>query len=129
VKAVDANVVLRLLMADDEHQTALAERVFDEPVLLTATVLLETAWVLRSNYRLSRSEVAQMLAYLIDRPVVTVDAPAALRWALARSAERGDIADLMHLVTARAASAFVTFDAGVARAAGPDSPVPVETLA
>lgn len=128
VKAVDTNVVLRLLIADDPVQTAIAERELVNPVLVTLTVLLETAWVMRSRYAFSRDAIASVLARFIDRSMVTVEEPSMVGWAIERLRGGGDFADLIHLVAARSASSFATFDRGVARAAGPDSPIPIETL-
>lgn len=128
VKALDTNVVLRLLVADDPVQGPIAEREFNRPVLLTLTVILETACVLRSRYRFSRMQVAALLGALIDRSTVTVEAPDRLAWALGRYAQSGDLADLIHLVAARSATSFATFDRGVAPTAGDDSPLPIETL-
>ncbi len=51
-----------------------------------------------------------------------------VHWAIGRSAKGADIADMIHIAASRHQAAFATFDRGVARAAGPDSPVPVETL-
>ena len=129
VKAVDTNVVLRLLITDDPAQTAVAERALADPVLVTLTVLLETAWVMGSRFGFSRDTIASVLLRFIDRPVVTVEQPMLVRWAIERFRLVGDFADLIHLVSARSATSFATFDRGVARAAGPDSPIPIETLA
>ncbi len=129
MKAVDTNVVLRLLIADDPAQTAVAEHMLVDPVLVTLTVLLETAWVMRSRYAFSRAAIASVLVRFIDRPVVTVEEPMLVRWAIERFRLGGDFADLIHLVSARSATSFATFDRAIARAAGPDSPIPIETLA
>ena len=129
VKAVDTNVVLRLLIADDPIQSAIAERELAQPVLVTLTVLLETAWVMQSRYGFPRDTVASVLLRFIDRSTVTIEEPMMVRWAIERLRLGGDFADLIHLVAARSATSFATFDRGVARAAGPTCPIPVETLA
>lgn len=129
VRALDTNVVLRLLVPDDPEQTRLAEAQLNGPVLLSLTVLLETAWVLRSRYGFAREQIVAILTYLLDQPRLVAEAADQLPWALDRYAEGGDLADLLHLVAARGADAFVTFDRAIAAAAGASSPVPVETLA
>ena len=64
--AVDTNVVVRLLVRDDAKQAEAAAVLFARgPVGLSATVLLETAWVLRSGYRLAPAAVVDAL-----RPVL-----------------------------------------------------------
>lgn len=129
VKAVDTNIVARALTQDDPVQSPIADRVLAAGAFIPLTVLLETGWLLRSRYGLSRAAIVDMLSTLCELPSVTVDEEDGVRWALAKYAASGDIADLIHLVSARQSSAFVTFDAGVARAAGSDSPIPIETLA
>jgi predicted nucleic-acid-binding protein len=47
--AVDTNVIVRLLTQDDRKQAAAAAAIFaTEDVWIAKTVLLETAWVLKS---------------------------------------------------------------------------------
>nr|WP_132882899.1 type II toxin-antitoxin system VapC family toxin [Sphingomonas sp. JUb134] len=129
VKALDTNVVLRLLVPDDPDQTRLAEEQMQGPVLLPLTVLLETAWVLGSRYGFSRAQIVSILTHMLDQPQLTAEAVDQLPWALERYAAGGDLADMLHLVAARGADAFVTFDRAIAKSAGPNSPLPVETLA
>ena len=116
-------------MRDDPVQTAVADAVLRTGVFVPITVFLETAWLLRSRYRLSRADLATALRALLDMPDVSVELAAGIRWAVSRAEVAGDIADLVHLVASRNAGAFATFDGDVATAAGDDSPVPVETLA
>jgi predicted nucleic-acid-binding protein len=125
VRAVDTNIVVRTLLNDDPKQSPIARRVIDEGVFVSPTVMLETAWLLRSRYKFSREAVADYLNGLMELPTVSIDQPDLTAWAIARSAERGDLADLLHIVAARGASAFVTFDDDVLQDAAPDSPVPV----
>lgn len=95
--------------------------------MLTASVLMESEWVLRSHYRWSRPRIAKALADLMDLPgAVTVPDQAA--WALERFTKGADLADMIHIVGAIGASAFVTFDDYVGKGAGDGSPLPVETL-
>ena len=60
---IDTNVVVRLLIADDAARTRRARKLVDEavsrdePVLVSLLVLIETEWVLRSRYGLSRETV------------------------------------------------------------------------
>jgi predicted nucleic-acid-binding protein len=129
VKALDTNVVLRLLVADNPHQTRRAEEQMQGPVLLSLTVLLETTWVLGSRYGFSRDQIVSILTHLLDQPQLTAEAADQLPWALERYAAGADLADLLHLVAARGADAFVTFDRGIAKSAGANSPLPIETLA
>ena len=90
--------------------------------------MLETGWLLRSRYRYTRAQVAASLRSLLDMPNVVVDAAEGIEWAIGRLVDRGDFADLIHLVASRGATAFLTFDTVVAPDAGDDAPIPVETL-
>lgn len=128
MKAVDTNVVVRLLIRDDPVQVARADAIFDDGVLIPLTVLLETGWLLKSRYNYARGEVAASLLALLDMSDVTIPDTDTVRWAIERFAIAGDLADLIHLVASAEADAFVTFDDALARAAGSTPPVPVETL-
>jgi predicted nucleic-acid-binding protein len=128
VKALDTNVVLRLLLGDDPVQSVLAEAIVQDRCWIGLTVLIEVAWVLGSRYRLSRAETAQVLRSLAAYGSVQLEARAAALWAIDRYDEGGDIADLLHVAAARDAEAFVTFDQAIERSAGPDTPVAIETL-
>jgi len=51
VRAIDTNIVVRLLTADEPEQAAAAKRIIEHgDVFLGATVLLEAEWVLRAGY-------------------------------------------------------------------------------
>lgn len=129
MRAVDTNVVLRWLVEDDQAQCAIAREVFEQPVALSWTVLLEAAWVLRSRYRFSDAETAELLGRLLEVDTVFVPDSKLVLWALRRFSGGADIADMIHIAAAFPHDAFATFDRSIARAAGPDSPLAIETLA
>ena len=70
---LDTNVLVRFLVRDDEMQFARARRLLQretgkgEPVLINLLVLLETEWVLRSRYALSKSEIVGACSGLLRR--------------------------------------------------------------
>lgn len=129
VRAIDTNIVLRWLIEDDPAQTAVARRLFEEPLAISHTALLETAWVLTSRYRFSPAEAAELLARVIEvRGVLVADA-LLIGWALERFAAGADIADMIHLVATHRHDGFATFDRSIAPAAGKSPPLPIETLA
>ena len=114
--AIETNIVVRLLVADDPTQTAQAAAlVRDHPVLLLTSVLLETEWVLRSSYRVPRAAILEGLRRLVGLDQVTLDQPAVVAQALDRFAAGVDLADALHLAAAGAASEFATFDRALAR--------------
>ena len=126
MRAVDTNVVVRYLTGDDPGQAARARAVIDAGnVFVSTTVLLESEWVLRSVYGLSRTEVAAALRAFAGLPGLSVESPAVLSEALDH-AERGmDFADALHLGAAARCEALLTFDLRFIEQAGE---VPVRVM-
>ncbi len=128
VRSLDTNVLARFLVRDDIAQTRTADRVLGSDVTVTATVMLETAWLLASRFGLSRAEVAGGLAEIVGMDNVRIADEPRILWAIDRMRRGADFADMLHLVGSRDASLFTTFDRDVARAAGSEPPVEIETL-
>ena len=69
---LDTNVLARFLVQDDPAQFQRAQRLIKraadsgEPVFVSLLVLLETEWVLRSRYDLSKNEIAAAMSGLLD---------------------------------------------------------------
>src|SRR5208282_3984987 len=60
--AIDTNLIVRYLTADHPEQSRKARALIDsEDVFVCTTVLLETEWVLRGVYGLTRVQVARAL--------------------------------------------------------------------
>src|SRR5712671_3168490 len=108
--AVDTNVIVRFLTADDPPQAARARALIDgEDVFISTTVLLETEWVLRRVYGYARAEVVRELRRFAGLQRVNLEEPGlaatALDWG-----ERGlDFADALHLAKATGCDAFASF--------------------
>lgn len=118
--ALDTNVLVRCVVADDPRQTPLAVTLLQHPegVFLARSVLLETEWVLRAAYRLKRAAIHRSLLGLCGLPGVRVEQADQVVQALDDFAAGLDFADAMHLATAQAAGHTLhTFDARCARAA------------
>lgn len=128
MRSIDTNVAARYLLADDPHQYEVAKAVIADGAYIPTTVVLELGWLLGSRYEQSREVVAAVLGELIDLPTVTVEDAPRLGWALRRYAAGADMADMVHLVVSRTAESFTTFDTAIEKDAGPDTPLPVETL-
>ncbi len=126
MRSLDANIALRLLLADHPHQEHLARQVLSEPAMLLSTVVLETAWVLTGK-GWSRGQIVAAFRALLDLEHLYVPDEAALVWVIERFEDGGDFADMLHVALSDGASAFVTFDRKVERYCR-DGPVPVETL-
>jgi predicted nucleic-acid-binding protein len=67
MKAIDTNVLIRLLTRDDEAQAQIAYRYVKhhQPVLLNPLVVCETLWVLSKLYKQTKAEVASTLTQLL----------------------------------------------------------------
>ena len=64
MRALDTNVVVRYLSGDDPGQAARAKAAIDAgDVFVSRTVLLQSAWVLRSVYGLAGEEAAALRAF------------------------------------------------------------------
>lgn len=128
MKAVDTNILARLILQDEPHQARLAEAIVREPVWVSHTVWIELGWVLGKRLRLDHATVADAMATLLMLETVHVADREGLAWAIERYRAGADWADAVHLVAARGvADRFVTFDRGIARIDTP--PLPIETLA
>lgn len=116
--ALDTNIVVRLLVADDAGQTGRARRLLEsEDCFLSKTVLLETDWVLRSRYGRSPAEVATALDALTRLERIRMEDEAGVRQAFAWAAAGMGFADALHLASAPAGASFATFDQALARLA------------
>jgi predicted nucleic-acid-binding protein len=118
VIAIDTNVVVRFLTRDDPVQAARARALIGTgSVLALQTVILETEWVLRTQYRFDRGAIARGLRQLLGLPGVTVEKPEAVAQALDLHHQGFDFADALHLASSRGADAFATFDHALRRRA------------
>ena len=122
--AIDTNVLVRFLVADDPRQHELATRFFgqrlsiEEPGFIALVVIAETVWVLRSIFALPRDEVSGLLLEVLDSAQVVVEQPEIVRQALMQTTT--DMTDwLIHLLGARVGcTGTVTFDRKFARQPG-----------
>jgi len=116
--AVDTNVVVRFLVADDHAQAIRAEKALSAgPVLIAKTVLLETEWVLRGAYGLAGADIAAGLRKLLGLPGVKAEDMPAVARALGWYESGFDFADALHLASSGGARRFATFDKALARRA------------
>lgn len=127
MRALDTNIIVRLLVNDSPEQAMAAQSIIADPCFLAPTVLLEAAWVLRSSYRFDRQNVATALSAILDYPSIQIENEPEVRWALKRHGEvASDLADLLHLAYSINTDRFTTFDQRLAAQAGSDAPVTVE---
>jgi predicted nucleic-acid-binding protein len=118
MRAVDTNILVRLLMKDDPAQLARVTAMLSSATACAKpTVILETEWVLRSVYRLQPAQILLGLRSLLGLPELRIDmaehVALALDWF-----ERGmDFADALHLATAQNRTGIATFDRDFIKAA------------
>ena len=111
MRAVDTKIVIRYLIRDEPGQTARAQAAVDAgDVFVGTTVLLESAWVLRSAYGLGGSEVTAALRRFAGLPGVTVENPVTVADSFDRAEAGMDFADALHPGTAAQCDALLTFD-------------------
>src|SRR5262245_55870515 len=116
--AVDTNVLVRVLTNDDPVQAGRGMKLLrSSPVWVTRTVILETEWVLRHAYRLDVTAIVKAFNTLAGVPTVNMEDRDIVLQALAWHAGGMDFADALHLAGSAGASAFATFDRGLAKAA------------
>lgn len=109
--AVDTNVIVRLLVADDRRQANRARRLFEaNGILIPTTVLLEAEWVLRSAYDFKPAAIFEAFQKLLGLPQVALTEPTVVHAALTAYHNGLDLADALHLTGSAAAERFATFD-------------------
>jgi predicted nucleic-acid-binding protein len=128
VRAIDTNVVVRFLVADDKRQAKAARDAIEAgDIFIARTVLLESEWVLRSGYDFAPTRIAVALRGLAGLPGVTVEEPLVLAQALDWMESGMDFADALHLAKAAGCAAFLSFDRKLAKTAASRSTVEVES--
>ena len=117
--ALDSNIVLRLLTADDEAQYNRAlkalSKLYDagEDVVVTNIALCETAWVLKRAYKASKQEILKALSEILTIRGIRAMNLSQVNAAIAAYRHgKGDFADYLMLHNARAdgCRALMTFD-------------------
>ena len=71
MRAIDTNVLVRLIVRDDETQVAAAEAFITKGAWISHVVLAETTWVLVTTYQLTHSDVARTIEMLLVERDVT----------------------------------------------------------
>ena len=72
MRAVDTNVLLRLIVRDDADQVARAEAFLAQGAWVSLPVLVEVVWVLRSVYGLGRQRIGIVLDMLVEHDRLTL---------------------------------------------------------
>lgn len=122
MRAVDANVLVRLLARDDARQAAAAEAFVARGAWVSHLVLVETTWVLDSVYGLDPSGIANAVGMLLEHQDLTIQEPDVVARALAQFRSRPGLgfSDCLVLEVARQAGHLPlgTLDRDLARLDG-----------
>jgi len=111
MKALDTNVLARLLLKDDLTQFKKAQALLASDAQFTApvTVMLELVWVLESN-DCSPSEICRGLGLLMNLHNFKPAHEHVIRKALTAYANGLDFADALHLGLSQKEEVLLTFD-------------------
>ena len=122
MRAVDTNVLVRLLARDDLGQTTAAERFVEKGAWVSVLALAETTWVLSSVYDLTPPDLAKAIEMLLshEKLVLQDSDTVAASLKLFRAKPALGFTDCLMLESARRAGHLPlgTFDRGLAKAEG-----------
>jgi predicted nucleic-acid-binding protein len=122
MRAVDTNVLVRLITRDDSRQAASAENFIEKGAWVSVLALAETTWVLSTVYELNSKDLANAIAMLLDHRDLVLQDPEAVEGALKlfRARPALGFSDCLMLQLARKAGHLPlgTFDRNLARIDG-----------
>jgi predicted nucleic-acid-binding protein len=122
VRAVDTNVLVRLLTRDDMKQVAAAEKFVEPGAWVSHLVLAEATWVLSSVYERGPAEIAVAIDMLLNHQHLTLQDADVVAAAVADFRSRPGLGVSDCLVTAIARKAghlpLGTFDRNLAKLDG-----------
>lgn len=117
--ALDTNVLVRYLVADDPKQSSAAVQLINrcadkgESIFISQLVLCELVWVLSYAYDFARKEIAALLNDLRRAAQLEIENPDQVGRALERyGSSRGDFADYLiaERAVAHGCTSIATFD-------------------
>ncbi|MFO1522289.1 MAG: type II toxin-antitoxin system VapC family toxin, partial [Kiritimatiellia bacterium] len=118
VVAIDTNVLVRFLTADDPAQFKASVRLFTSArVFIPETVVQETEWVLRAAYDLSPGDVCTAFRKVLGLPNVLVADPRKLARVIDWHENGLDFSDALHLASSQGHESLRTFDKTFIKAA------------
>ncbi|MGA2672543.1 MAG: type II toxin-antitoxin system VapC family toxin [Terracidiphilus sp.] len=126
MKGLDTDILVRFYAQDDPEQCRRGDEFLqtltpESPGYVSVVSLIELIWVLRSQYRLKKTELIKILEQLLDSPELMVENHTAVTLALRRFSQvRADFADCLIERSGAAAGCgeTVTFDVDASRFAG-----------
>jgi predicted nucleic-acid-binding protein len=90
----DTNVLVRVIVGDDQHQSDLAKKALQEAdlVAISTPCLCELVWVLSKSYRIVASDISTALRHVVGNSNISVN-KTAVEAGLAMLDQGGDFAD------------------------------------
>ena len=82
MRAVDTNVLVRLVTRDDRKQVTAAESFVSKGAWVSTLVLMEATWVLTAVYELTHAEIATAIDMLLHHRDLTIQEPDSVAAAL-----------------------------------------------
>ena len=122
MRAIDTNVLVRLIARDDDRQVVAAEGFVAKGAWVSLLALAETTWVLAAVYERSTTEIATAVEMLLDHKNLTVEDSEVVAGALAIFRKRPALgfSDCLLIELARKVGHLPlgTFDRELSRVAG-----------
>ena len=122
MRAVDTNVLVRLVTRDDRRQTAAAESFVSKGAWVSTLVLMEATGVLTAVYDLTHGEIVTAVEMLLNHRELTLQDPDSVAAALEQYRKRPAVgfSDCLILETARKAGHIPlgTFDRNLSKLDG-----------
>ena len=126
MRAVDTNILVRLITRDDPKQLMAAEAFITKGAWVSTVVLAETAWVLGAVYELGHDEIATVVEMLLSHEHLSLQDTEVVAAALDqfRVAPSPGFTDCLVLEIARKAGHLPlgTFDKRLRKADGAERP-------
>lgn len=122
MRAIDTNVLVRLMIRDDDAQVAAAEKFASGGAWVSLIVLAETFWVLRAAFNFRPAALADALDVLLEHETITLQDADLVRLALSRFRKNPAVgfADCLILESAQKAGCLPlgTFDRALGKLEG-----------
>lgn len=117
--AIDTNILVRLLTADDPAQYRASQKLFaTEDIFIPDSVILETEWVLRAAYELDAETVCAAFRRVFGLSNVSLASAQRVAQALAWHEAGLEFADAFHLALSQGHPTLKTFDGQFIKRAG-----------
>jgi len=124
--ALDTNVLVRYLIADDKKQFEAAkqfieEAITNEALFIPISVSVELEWVLRSLYEVKKAMIITTFNRLLEAREIEFQEESAIEIALSLYTDNNaDFADCLHIASAQTQGRvpLVTFDRKASRVEG-----------